>query len=127
MDGWHFLPCHEYVFWLTKGELRERNLGSAKMWTSIWRVNAPQGDYAPWHPAPFPVALASRCIVAMSNPGDLVLDPYSGAASTGVAALQSERRYLGFERVPEYIAKSQERLSSYQRPLIIHNRLDGAA
>jgi site-specific DNA-methyltransferase (adenine-specific) len=119
MDGWYFNPVHEYIFWLTKGPLRRRNLGAAKMWGSIWRIDQPQRYIVPWHPCPFPVALATRCITALTEPNDLVIDPYAGANSTGVAALETGRRYLGFERQPLYVANSRTRLSAYTRPLAL--------
>jgi DNA modification methylase len=118
-DGWHFAPLHEWVFWLTKGPLFGRNLNGAQVWTSIWNVDQPQRYTTPWHPAPYPVALATRCITAMSNPGDVVLDPWSGSGTTGLAALQTNRRYIGIDRQPDYVRLSTARLSAYTRPLAL--------
>ena len=49
------------------------------------------------HPAPFPVALPYRLIQLYTYEGDLVLDPFMGSGSTAIAALQGNRRYLGYE------------------------------
>jgi site-specific DNA-methyltransferase (cytosine-N4-specific) len=63
---------------------------------SPWRfpAEAAREDYG-W--STLPVPLASRCIEASTSPGDLVLDPFCGLASAGVAALQLGRRFLGID------------------------------
>ena len=54
------------------------------------------------HLCPFPVPLVERCIRLWSNPGDLVLDPFGGIATTPVAAIRHGRRGLAFELKPAY-------------------------
>lgn len=67
------------------------------------------------HPAPFPVELPRRLIDLYTYAGDLVLDPYIGSGTTAVAAAMSDRRYVGFDTVPEYIALAQRRLENVSR------------
>lgn len=62
------------------------------------------------HPCQFPVALAQRLVKAMSPENGLVLDPFSGVSSTGVAALQENRRFIGAELEDSYIAIAEKRL-----------------
>ena len=62
------------------------------------------------HPCQFPVALATRLIRAVSPKGGLVLDPFSGVASTGVAALLDGRRFLGAEFDSNYAETGKDRL-----------------
>lgn len=62
------------------------------------------------HPCQFPVELVERLILALSNPGDLVVDPYMGVGSTAVAAILHERRVAGAELVPDYIQIARERV-----------------
>ena len=62
------------------------------------------------HPAPFPVALASRLIRMFSFVGDSVLDPFTGTASTQVAAAACGRNSVGIEVDPVYHGKAVERL-----------------
>jgi len=54
------------------------------------------------HPCQFPVGLVERLVLALTNPGDLVFDPFSGVASAGVAAALHDRRFWGCERVLGY-------------------------
>ena len=69
----------------------------------------PDADGSP-HPATFPRELARRCILLGSKPGDLILDPFSGSGTTGVAALELNRRAVLIELVDDYVAQARERL-----------------
>ena len=69
----------------------------------------PDADGSP-HPATFPRELARRCILLGSRPGDLILDPFSGSGTTGVAALELNRRAVLIELVDDYVAQARERL-----------------
>jgi len=62
------------------------------------------------HPAKFPLQLAIDHILSWSNEGDTVLDPFMGSGTTGVAAIQNDRRFIGTEIVPEYYEISRQRL-----------------
>jgi site-specific DNA-methyltransferase (cytosine-N4-specific) len=62
------------------------------------------------HPAAFPRELARRCILLGSHPGDIILDPFSGSGTTGVAAQELDRRAILIELNPEYSEKSKERI-----------------
>ncbi len=62
------------------------------------------------HPTQKPLALLERVIAASAAPGDLVLDPFSGSGTTGVAALRAGCRYLGMERDPAFVDLSSRRL-----------------
>ncbi len=62
------------------------------------------------HPCQFPVGLIERLVLALTNPGDLVFDPFSGVASSGVASALHGRRFWGCEPVGEYILTGKERL-----------------
>lgn len=62
------------------------------------------------HPCQFPVGLVERLVLALTNPGDLVFDPFAGVASAGVAAAVHRRRFWGCEIVPEYAETGRKRL-----------------
>ena len=63
------------------------------------------------HPAPFPIAMARDHVASWSNPGDLVLDPFSGSGTTAKAAKELGRRFLGLEINPEYCAIAERRIA----------------
>ena len=54
------------------------------------------------HPTQKPAALIDRCLRVSTSPGDLVLDPFAGAATTGCAAIALGRRFIGSELDREY-------------------------
>lgn len=62
------------------------------------------------HFACMPPKLAERCILASSRPGDVVLDPFSGAGTTALVANNLNRRYIGIELNPAYVEMSRRRL-----------------
>jgi site-specific DNA-methyltransferase (cytosine-N4-specific) len=67
------------------------------------------------HPAAFPRELARRCILLGSRPGDLVLDPFSGSGTTGIAAIESGRRVVMIELNPSYAEISRDRSKTVQQ------------
>jgi site-specific DNA-methyltransferase (adenine-specific)/modification methylase len=73
---------------------------------------SPERVKAPKHPAQKPVRLLRHLIGIASNPGDLVLDPFMGVGSTGVAAMELGRRFVGMELDPAYFAAARTRLDN---------------
>lgn len=67
------------------------------------------------HPAQFPLGIVERIIRVSSNPCDVILDPFSGSASTGIAAIGLGRLYLGFEKSDEYCRISVERFERFEK------------
>lgn len=57
-----------------------------------------------------PIYLLDRIIRASSNEGDLVLDPFCGSSTTGVAAIQNNRHYIGIDISKEYMILSRKRI-----------------
>lgn len=76
---------------------------------AIWDV-PPCGGNKTGHPAPFPEALARDHILSWSNPGDTVLDPFLGSGTTGVAAMNTGRRFIGIERDETYFNIAKDRI-----------------
>lgn len=81
------------------------------VWDEFPRVCGTFSERQGWHGCQMPEALLARIIRASSQPGDLVLDPFSGSGTTVVTAAKLGRRYLGFDLSPEYIAQAQKRLT----------------
>lgn len=63
-----------------------------------------------FHPTQKPVELMRWCIELVSNPNDVIFDPFMGSGTTGVAALQMGRRFIGCEVSPEYFAIAEKRI-----------------
>ena len=63
------------------------------------------------HPTQKPLYLLERIIEASTNEGDLVLDPFCGSSTTGVAARALKRKYIGIDSSEEYINLSKRRIS----------------
>ena len=62
------------------------------------------------HPCQFPVELAERCVLALTNSGDTVLDPFVGVGTTVIAAVKHGRNGLGVDKDSRYVAIANERL-----------------
>ena len=77
----------------------------------VWEIPAESATRV-GHPAPFPVALVERCIQLFTYDGDVVLDPFMGSGTTAVAAVNTGRRYVGYDTDPEYVRRARERVSS---------------
>lgn len=64
------------------------------------------------HPAPFPVELPRRLIELYTFAGDIVLDPFLGSGTTAVAAVETGRRYVGYDTDPKYVELARGRLEA---------------
>lgn len=78
--------------------------------TDVWEIE-PASATRIGHPAPFPVALPKRLIELYTYKGDLVMDPFIGSGSTAVAAVQTERHYVGFDTDGDYLQLAEERVT----------------
>ena len=65
------------------------------------------------HPCQFPIELVERCVLALTDEGDWVFDPYAGVGSALIAALKRGRRAIGAEKEAAYIEIARERLRAY--------------
>ena len=63
------------------------------------------------HPTQKPIALLKRIVLASSNPGDTVLDPFAGSFTTGAVAVESGRKFIGIEVNNEYVKMGLRRLN----------------
>jgi site-specific DNA-methyltransferase (adenine-specific) len=119
-----FTHSTEILLWATKSEkgskdrytfnydaMREENFG--KQMKNVWRIGTPAKEEKTFgkHPTQKPVELVARCLRASTHPGDLVVDPFAGSGTTGVAALQWGRVFSGCEREPDYVQLAISRLS----------------
>lgn len=79
----------------------------------IWDI-PPCGGNTSGHPAPFPEQLATDHILSWSNEGDTVLDPFAGSGTTGVACLNTGRKYILIEKDPTYCEIIRKRIEAIQ-------------
>lgn len=126
-----FAPRYEFVFWFTKDKndytfnlsdvsiptvnyRPDRYKSQLKNPSDVWKIPMVSGNFLErtGHPAQFPEKLIERIILAGTNKGDVVLDPFMGSGTTAVVAKKLSRRYIGYEIVPEYIEMSNTRLSN---------------
>jgi site-specific DNA-methyltransferase (adenine-specific) len=113
---------HEYILVFSKGtferrrEKKENTITKEQFmeWTkSVWTMNTESAKKVN-HPAPFPVELPYRLTQLYTFKGDIVLDPFMGSGSTAIAALKSERKFIGYEIDPQYIKIAEERIAPYR-------------
>jgi len=116
-----FTASHETLLWASKSKkskhtfnYQDMKYGSfpsdfvkkeGKQMRSLWSITTPKRDEKTFgkHPTQKPESLLDRIILASTKPGDLVLDPFSGSATTGVSALSFGRKYIGIDSNEEYI------------------------
>ncbi|MGH2582505.1 MAG: DNA-methyltransferase [Anaerolineales bacterium] len=112
---------HEYILIFSK-ETFSRKKSTGKQ-PSISRDDFLENTKSIWsfpavsarkigHPAPFPVELPQRLIKLYSFPGDVVLDPFMGSGTTALAALGSERDYVGYETSSDYVKLAESRIKA---------------
>ncbi len=62
------------------------------------------------HPCSFPIELVERCVLAMTDEGDVVLDPFTGVGSAMLAALRNNRRSIGIDKERRYLEEAKRRI-----------------
>ena len=89
-----------------------QNNPKGKIPTDVWTKNnhTTSKEYAGWHTTQKPIALLERIVLANTNPGDTVVDFFSGSGSTAVAALRHNRKFAGCEFDINYYLKSKQRI-----------------
>ena len=123
-----FTASHETLIWARKNKaskhifnyesMKDGNFprdGLKKAHTqmrSVWSISTtPQSEKTfGRHPTQKPMDLLERIVLASTNPGDLILDPFMGSGTTGVAAVKHGRRFVGIEREQEFIDLAERRI-----------------
>ena len=80
----------------------------------LWDIR-PESARRVGHPAPFPVELPQRLIELYSFKDDLILDPFLGSGTTAVAAVRTNRRYVGYDSDPTYIKLACQRVADEKK------------
>jgi len=78
---------------------------------NVWALSPEKSNKRRFHPAMFPESIAEDHIRSWSNEGEIVLDPFMGSGTTGVAAKNLGRDFIGIELDPEYFAIAERRIN----------------
>lgn len=135
----NFVRKHEVAWCASKGETflfngddplvrvpRKTKKGYPSVWkdglppttdtipTCVWEANNHTGskDHVRWHPSPKNLMVTERMIRAWTEPGEIVIDPFAGSATTGIAALRSGRVFYGCDTEAEYVRRANERVAA---------------
>lgn len=98
VGGGMFVPADERIYWMVRDLAAFKCNRRATRYTTVWDM-APPTVGRDAHPCPFPSTIPERAILATTDRGDLVLDPYSGSGTTLRVAKHLGRRAIGVERV----------------------------
>ena len=116
----YFTHSTEIVLWAAKNKkskhcfnyqlMKEMNQG--KQMRNVWEINTPKPAEKTFgkHPTQKSLELLTRILQASSQEGDIVLDPFCGSSTTGVAAALLNRKYVGIDLEKEYLELSKKRL-----------------
>lgn len=117
----YFTASHETLIWAIKdpkakhtfnyklmkeGDWSEDSIKKPKsQMRSVWAVNTPKPEEKKYgkHPTQKPELLLKRIILASTNEDDLILDPFTGSSTTGLAAYKYKRRFIGIDNEKEYL------------------------
>lgn len=121
-----FTYSTEFIIWARKHIKRPhkfnyelmKTLNGNKQMTDVWRLPA----IGVWekscgkHPTQKPLSLLTRIILASTNEGDWVLDPFNGSGTTGIAANLCGRKFAGIEQEEEFCLMSKARREELEEP-----------
>ena len=117
----YFTHSTETILWAAKSPKSKhifnytdmRAINDGKQMKSVWRFTSPPNSEKTngKHPTQKPLSLVERCIASSTNKGDFILDPFAGSSTTGVAAINLERKFCGIELENEYVDLSIKRLN----------------
>jgi modification methylase len=102
---------HEYI-WVLYKETPPQIKTNHSILKSVWRINRATNNS---HPAPFPIEIPARCIYTiLEDTKGVVLDPFNGSGTTGVASKLLGHKYIGIDMSENYLDMSIDRFNNYQ-------------
>lgn len=108
-----------------KGRKRWNGGGLPAVWTCLAENSQSSDRAALDHPCPKPVGLMLELVSLFADPDELVLDPFCGSGTTGVACLRLGRRFIGIEKDAKYAAIARERLRAEANGLSLRDARAG--
>ena len=132
----YFTHSTETVIWAAKNQRSKHNfnyelmkqLGNGRQMRNLWEITPPQPKEKIHgkHPTQKPLKLLERILLASTNEGNVVLDPFNGSGTTTIAAVRLNRKYVGIEISEEFldltIARLQDELTSPRLQLVRQNK-----
>ncbi len=116
----YFTHSTETILWAAKNKDSKhyfnydlmKKMNNNKQMLSLWSIKAPGFPEKVYgkHPTQKPLELLNRIVLSSTKPGDIVLDPFTGSSTTGVAAVKEKRQFIGIELEEEYLKTSIKRL-----------------
>ena len=96
-----------------------KEINDNKQMKDVWRMSTtkPSEKKQGKHPTQKPLELLIRIILASTNEGDLILDPFCGSSTTGIAAINLKRKYIGIDNEEEYLKLSLKRYEEMNKEL----------
>lgn len=103
-----------YIFWKPGQQIIDRNRLNPNEWKewgsrAVWFVRSVRANND--HEAKFPLELADRVVRLYSDSGDVVLDPFMGSGTTAIACINNDRKFLGIEKEPKYVALAKRKIN----------------
>ncbi len=115
-------PGKRYYKGKNKGKLSGNPLG--KNPSDVWEIPNVKANHIEKtvHPCQFPVSIPQRLIKALTPEGGVVLDPYMGVGTTGVAAILEKRHFIGCEIKEEYFSIAEKRLIDTENGVVKYRK-----
>lgn len=117
----YFTHSTETLLWAAKNEKAKhyfnyplmREINGGKQMKDVWKFTAPSKKEKRHgkHPTQKPEALLERIIMATTEEGNLVLDPFSGSGTTGVVAIRNNRKFMGIEKDQNFVEIAKQRMN----------------
>ncbi len=133
LSGRYFTASHETLLWARKSENSSHKFNyelmkngkwpedalkkPLKQMRSVWSISASKPTEKKFgkHPTQKPFDLLKRIILASSDEGETVLDPFTGSSTTGLAAYFHNRRFIGLDTEKEYLDLSIKRFENLRK------------
>ena len=130
-----FTASHETIIWARKDKkakhifnydlMKDGNWPEDKLkkpnlqMRSVWSLGTPRPEEKKYgkHPTQKSLDLLNRIVLASTNKGDVILDPFAGSSTTGIAAAMNERKFVGIDMEKNYLELSKKRFNDVKKRL----------
>lgn len=128
-----FTASHETIIWARKDKKGKHKFNYALMkngsWPedamkkpglqmrSVWSMGTPKPAEKIFgkHPTQKPLDLLKRIVLASTDKGDIIIDPFTGSSTTGIAAVMNDRKFIGIDMDKKYLELSKKRFNQLKK------------